>query len=183
MHHALKKMKFQDVGQKIREEIVGQRDELTQIDSGDFTNQRFDHVIVRNSISTYVFYVVLAIGLTIFLLLPSDTGVINFVELFEANWFWAIVVGLLPITLLYFSLRSALDRTPKLTVDLKGIKTSEWEVTWHDIVETKFRSLKGKTTLLIVKTRDDEKTVDIGNTNVVPCFLGHHIELLKRRAG
>jgi hypothetical protein len=183
VHHAPKKMKFQNIGQKIKEELIGQRDELTQIDTGDFTKQKFDQVIIRNSISAYVFYIFLAIGLAVFFLLPGETGEMNIMELHEINWFWATIIGLLPLTLLYFSIRSLLDRTPKLTVDLNGIKTSDWEVTWHDIVETKFRFLKGKTTLLIIKTKNDEKTVDIGNTNVGPRFLGHHIELLKGRAG
>lgn len=175
-------MKFQDLGQKIGEELKGREDELTQVDSSDFTNKQYDQVIVRNSISVYVFYIVLAIGLIVFFLTPSDKGDMNLVQLFKLNWFWAIAISLFPLTLVFFSLRGLLDRTPHLTVDLIGIKTKEWNVTWGDVIETKFRLLKGKTTLPIVKIRTDEKTVDIGNTNVRARFLGHHIELLKKRA-
>jgi hypothetical protein len=175
-------MKFQNIRQKIKEELTGQREELTQIDTEDFTKQTFDQLIVRNSISPSVFCIFLATGLAVFLLLPGDTGEMNILELLETNWFWATIIGLLPVTLLYFSIRSLLNRTPKLTVDLNGIRTSDWVVKWHDIVETKFRFLNGKTTFLVIKLKNDEKTVDIDNTNVEPRFLGHHIELLKGRA-
>jgi hypothetical protein len=175
------KMIFQNVKQKIKEELIAQREELTQIDTENFTNQKFDQVIVKNSISKAVFSIFLAVGLVIALLLPDDTGAMNILKLFEINWFWAAIIGLLPATLLYFSIRSLLDRKPKLIIDLNGMKTSDWGVNWPGIVETKFRFLRGKTTLLVIKTRNDEKTVDIGNTNVEPRFLGHHIELFKRR--
>lgn len=174
-------MKFQIVKQKIKEELIAQREELTQIDIENFTNQKFDQVVVKNSISNAVFSILLGAGLVIALLLPDHTGVMNILKLFEINWFWAAIIGLIPMTLLYFGVRSLLNRSPKLIIDLNGMKTSDWVVNWYDIAETKFRFLKGKTTLLVIKTRNDEKTVNIGNTNVEPRFLGHHIELFKGR--
>lgn len=175
-------MGFQQVLQKLKEEISGRKDELTQLDSRDFTNLRYDQIIVRNSISVYISYLLLATGLIVFLLMPNEEGIVNIVQLFGSNWFGATLLALLPVSLFYLSLRSFLDRTPKLTVDTNGIKTNEWSLDWAEIEETKFRHLAGKTTLLILKTRTDEKVIDIGNTNVTARFLGHHVELLKERA-
>lgn len=181
--NALKKMKFKHIGQKIREEWTGHREELTQIDPQDFTGKQYDQLIVRNSISVDVFHLVVSIILIVFLLIPDDEGKPNVIQMYSWNWLWATAIALLPLTLSYLSIRALFDKTPQLTVDLNGIKTKEWELMWQDIAETKFRFLKGKTTFLIIKTNTDEKKVNIGNTNVGCRFLGHHIELLKKRAG
>ena len=174
-------MDFNKIGRQTKEVLTGQREEPTRIDSNDFTNQQFDRLVVRNSISFFIFYIALGLAITLFLLIPRQDDM-NLINMFKSNWLWAIVIAIIPLTAFYFGIRGLTDRTPTLIVDTNGIKTKDWSATWSDIVETKFKFLSGKTTYLIIKTRTTEKSIDIGTTNIGPRFLGHHIELLKKRA-
>lgn len=173
-------MDFKNTGQKIKEELLGRREELTRIDTDDYSNKKYDKLILRNSVTTHIFYIVLPIALIVFFILPDKTGEITVVQLIKTNWFWGTLLALLPLTAVYFGVRGLIDRKPQLTVDTDGIKTNDIELKWEDIIETKFRYLKGKTTLLIIKTSTVEKEIDIGNFNMSPRILGHQIELIKR---
>lgn len=176
-------MGTQEIGQKIKEELLGRKDELTRIDSEDYSNKRFDQLIIRNSISKHISYLILSITLTILLLMPDKEGELNLIMLFKNNSIWAIIICFLPLTTLYFGIRGLINRKPKLIVDTEGIKADNWELSWNDIIETKFRFLKGKTTLLLIKTQTIDKEIDIGDTNISSRLLGHHIELLKKDWG
>lgn len=176
----LDKMDFNKIGRQAKEVLTGQREEPTRIDTNDFTNQQFDRLVVRNSISLFIFYLALGLIITVFLLIPRQ-GDMNLIDMFKSNWLWATVIAVIPIATFYFGIRGLTDRTPKLIVDKEGIKTKDWSAAWTDIVETKFKFLSGKTTYLIIKTRTTEKSIDIGTTNIGSRFLGHHIELLKKR--
>jgi hypothetical protein len=174
-------MDFNKIGRQANEVLTGQREELTRIDANDYTNQQFDKLIVRNSISLSIVYLALGLIATVLLLIPRKDDM-NLIDMFKSNWLWATVIAMIPIAIVYFGIRGLTDRTPKLIVDTDGIKTKDWSAAWSDIVETKFKFLSGKTTYLIIKTQTTEKSIDIGTTNIGPRFLGHHIELLKKRA-
>lgn len=173
-------MRTQNIGHKIKQELLGRKDELTRIDSEDYSNKRFDEIIIRNSISMHIFYLVLSITLTILLLMPDKESELDLIMLFRNNSFWATIISALPLTMLYFGIRGLINRKPRLIVDTKGIKADNWELSWNDIIETKFRFLKGNTTLLLIKTHTMDMEIDIGNTNISPRLLGHHIELFKK---
>ncbi|MCA4898216.1 MAG: hypothetical protein ACK514_04590 [Bacteroidota bacterium] len=166
------------VKKKLNFLLTGQREEFTCIDSNDFTNQQFNKVVVKNSTSQSSLFLV--VGLVFILLIFPREG--SLMEVFKQNWIWALVLVSIPIALIYFTIKRLLDTTPKLIVDTEGIKTKDWSASWTDIVETKFRFSKATTTFLIVKTRFEEKYIDIGGTNIAPRFLGHHIELLKKQS-
>ena len=175
----LDNMDLKNAGQKIKEEILGRRDEPTRIDTDDHSNRKYDKLILRNSVTTHIIYILLPIVLSIFLLLPDSSGEITIFQLIKKNWFWGTFLILLPILVMYFGIRGLIDRKPQLTVDLEGIRISDSQFKWDDIIETKFRYLKGKTTLLIIKTATAEKEIDIGDFNMSPRLLGHQIELIK----
>jgi hypothetical protein len=181
VHHAFRQMDINKIGRQATEVLTGQREELTRIDTNDYTNQQFDKLIVRNSISLSIVYLALGLIATVLLLIPRKDDM-NLIDMFKSNWLWATVIAMIPIVIVYFGIRGLTDRTPKLIVDTDGIKTKDWSAAWSDIVETKFKFLSGKTTYLIIKTQTTEKSIDIGITNIGPRFLGHHIELLKKRA-
>ncbi len=174
-------MDFNKLGRQTKEFVTGKREELTRIDEHDYTNQQFDRLVVRNSISYFIIYSALGLGIALILLIPRQ-GEISVIGMFQSNWFWATVISMMPIAAFYFGIRGLMDKTPKLIVDTEGIKTPDWSATWSDIVETKFQFLSGKTTYLVIKTKTGEKSIDIGATNIGYRFLGHHIELLKKRA-
>jgi hypothetical protein len=136
----------------------------------------------KKSISLNITYVAMSLVLILIFLIPDESQKPRIMDAIQINWFFGIFLVSIPTSLIYFATRSILDRKDKLIVNERGIWTPNFELEWKSIESTFFRFVQGKTIFLVVKTKNNEKKIDLGEFAVNTRFLGHQIELMKIRS-
>jgi hypothetical protein len=110
-------MSLKSISKNIKEELSSQTEEYTQIDNRDFTGLKYDKLTLKNSISSFVSFIILSMVWIVLLLIPNNEGDLNIIFMFKANRFWAILLALLPIPMIYIGILGVFDRKPQLIID------------------------------------------------------------------
>jgi hypothetical protein len=181
VHNALGQMVPNNLGQKLKKHLLGQREELTTIDNSEY--QHLEKLVLINSARSHLVNLAFTMLFVMILFFVQEGERSIIIYLIDKNWFWGIVITLIPITIIALNVIGLIDRKPQLIIDSEGIETRDKKFNWDEIVETRIRFLDGnRPTILIIRTATVEKEIVISDLNETPEFIGTQIELMKKRS-